>query len=118
MKNITRHTGIITDIKRLESSKNGNPRFEFTIDGYRVRTTPDSSYGYSIQNYENKEITVTLGLHYEVLSLDSIYKRQSLDTLLNSAEWAIFRKEPDKAKPIYEAMIRELNARIKALKVF
>jgi len=76
MKNITQHTGIVTDIKRLESSKNGNPRFEFIIDGYRARTKPDSSYGYSIQNYEGKEITVTLGSHYGFLSLNSIEKKQ------------------------------------------
>ncbi len=72
MKNITRHTGVISDIKRLPSSYLGNPRYSFIIDGYRVTTGIDSMHGYSITNYEDKQVKVTIGTHYNKLTLDSI----------------------------------------------
>lgn len=72
MKNRTRHTGTITNLKRLPSSLNGNPRFEFDIDGYTVRTAVDSMDGYSIQNFEDKPATVVIGTHYTVLTLDEL----------------------------------------------
>jgi len=72
MKNITRHTGIISDIKRLPSSYLGNPRYSFMIDGYRVTTGIDSMHGYSITNYEDKQVNATIGTHYNKLTLDSI----------------------------------------------
>ena len=61
MKSITRHRGKITDMKRLKSSSVGNPRFEFMLDGYRVVTAPNSSYGYTIQNHDGKHVTATVG---------------------------------------------------------
>ena len=72
MKNITRHTGTVSDIKRLPSSYLGNPRYSFMIDGYRVTTGVDSMHGYSITNYEDKQVKVTIGTHYNKLTLDSI----------------------------------------------
>ena len=72
MKSITRHTGRLTDIQRMDSSYYGNPRFSFMIDGYRVQTTPDSMQAYGIQNYANKVVTMTVGYHYGKLSLNSI----------------------------------------------
>jgi len=72
MKNITRHTGIIENIERLPSSYNGNPRYQFTIDGHTVRTAVDSSHGYAITNYNGKKATITAGTHYGHLTLNSI----------------------------------------------
>ena len=72
MKNITRHTGVVSDIKRLPSSYLGNPRYSFMIDGYKVTTGVDSMHGYSITNYEDKQVKVTIGTHYNRLTLDSI----------------------------------------------
>jgi len=84
MKNITRHTGIVSDIKRLPSSYIGNPRYSFMIDGYKVVTAVDSMHGYGITNYENKRVTVTIGTHYNRLTLDSI--KEALIQPLNSVE--------------------------------
>jgi len=72
MKSITSHTGIVTDIQRLKSSAFGNPRYQFNVDGYTVKTAVDSSYGYEITNYENKMVDVTIGSHYGTLTLNSI----------------------------------------------
>jgi len=72
MKNITRHTGTVTNIERLPSSMNGNPRYQFVIDGHLVRTAVDSSHGYCITNYENRMAEVTIGSHYGSTTLNSI----------------------------------------------
>jgi len=72
MKNITRHTGILTVVQRLASSKNGNPRYLVNVDGYTARTMVDSSLGYGITNFEGKEVTVKLGTHYGTLSVESV----------------------------------------------
>jgi hypothetical protein len=77
MKNITSHTGVLKNIKRLPSSWRGNPRFEAYVEegvnhGFKFRTQVDHSHGYSIQNYEGKEVTVAIGSHYGVPQLDSI----------------------------------------------
>jgi len=74
MKNITRHTGKVEHLRRVDTSRNGNPRYEFIIDGYRVYTGVDSMHGYSIQNHEGKEITVTIGYHRNKLTLNTIEK--------------------------------------------
>tara|TARA_R100000541_G_scaffold54128_1_gene62514 strand:+ start:89 stop:319 length:231 start_codon:yes stop_codon:yes gene_type:complete len=71
MKDITQHTGTITDIQRLPSSYMGNPRYSFMIDGREIVTGVDSMHGYVIGNYENKRITVTVGMHYNKLTLNS-----------------------------------------------
>lgn len=72
MKNITRHSGKLGIIRRENNSVNGNPRYLCQIDGYTFYTAPDSSYGYSIKNHEEKNITVTLGTHRGRLTLNSI----------------------------------------------
>ena len=77
MKNVTRHTGQLNITKRLPSSVNGNPRYEFTIDGYLACTTPDAMDGYGITNHNGKVITVLLGSHYGRLSLDRIEREAS-----------------------------------------
>ena len=92
MKNITRHTGKIRLIERLKNSRNGNPQFilgvidyynqrpDGVVDypekglGWTFRTPKDSSIGYTIQNYIDRDIdvTVTLGTHYGLCTLNSI----------------------------------------------
>ena len=74
MKNITGHIGLIENVKRMESSSNGNPRYSFEIDGHTVCTAVDSSHGYSITNYENKRADVTIGSHYGKLTLNTLRK--------------------------------------------
>lgn len=72
MKNIIGLTGVVSDIKRLPSSYVGNPRYSFMVDGYRVTTGVDSMHGYGITNYENKQVIVTAGTHYNKLTLKLI----------------------------------------------
>jgi hypothetical protein len=72
MRNITRHTGTVERLKRMESSVNGNPRFSFTIDGYDAATGVDSMHGYCIQNFEGKNCVAEIGTHYGRLTLNSI----------------------------------------------
>ena len=72
MKNIIGLTGVVSDIKRLPSSYVGNPRYSFMVDGYRVTTAVDSMHGYGITNYENKQVIVTAGTHYNKLTLKLI----------------------------------------------
>lgn len=44
-------SGEITEMERLPSSRNGNPRFQFIVDGKLFKTAIDASLGYSIQNF-------------------------------------------------------------------
>ena len=74
MRNITRHTGIVSEVTRLNTSRMGNPQYSFSIARHTVRTPVDSVYGYSITNYTGKVITITAGTHYGVLTLNSIEK--------------------------------------------
>jgi len=75
MRDIKKYTGTITDLTRLPSSYMGNPRYSFMIEGIRVVTGVDSMHGYGIGNYENKRITVTVGTHYNRLTLATIETR-------------------------------------------
>ena len=72
MKNITRHTGTVEQLTRMDSSKNGNPRFSFIIDGYTAVTGVDAMQGYEIQNLEGKNCAAELGTHYGRTTLQSI----------------------------------------------
>ena len=72
MRNITRHTGLLTDITRMDSSRNGNPRYSFIVDGYKVVTAVDSVHGYALTNYRNRLVTITAGTHYGSLTLNTI----------------------------------------------
>jgi hypothetical protein len=64
MRNITRHTGTLDIINRLPSSANGNPRFLLKVDGWTCRTSVDCQLGYSVQNYDGKQVEATIGTHY------------------------------------------------------
>ena len=81
MKNITRHTGKVRLIERLQNSLDGNPQFILGIMdspnkdlGWTFRTPKDSMLGYEIQNYIDKDIdvTVTIGTKYNCTMLNSL----------------------------------------------
>ena len=72
MNNIIQHTGKLTLIKRLNNSYVGNPQFMLNCDGYNFRTQANASIGYNIDSYFDKEVTVTLGIHRNCLTLDTI----------------------------------------------
>lgn len=73
MRSITRHTGKLESLKRLDGSANGNPRYQFVVDGYVIRTAVDSAHGYSVPNFEGKAVVVTIGSHYNFTTLNSIH---------------------------------------------
>lgn len=61
--NTTLIVGRITQIGRMTSSKNDNPRFRVTIDGYgQFPTQPDASIAYAIENpeYRGREVKIHL----------------------------------------------------------
>jgi hypothetical protein len=72
MKNITAAIGVLNIIKRLTSSRNGNPRYLLTVDGWTCATQPDSGYAYMIDSLDGKFVNATIGSHYGVLTLNSI----------------------------------------------
>ena len=72
MKNKSRHIGILNIIERLPSSVNGNPRYLLSVDGWVCRTPVDSAYGYSIGNYNGKQVEAIIGTHYGVTTLASV----------------------------------------------
>lgn len=77
MKNISRHYGKLKIVKRLQNSRNGNPKFKCAIVdqsdcGFSFVTPTDSMFGYSIQNYEDKQVEVTLGTFRNACTLNSI----------------------------------------------
>jgi len=83
MKNISTHTGIIRMIERLNNSRNGNPRYLCFIDetdkgkGFTFYSQVDHSHGYSLPNYFDKNLTITIGTHYGKPTLDKILKDQT-----------------------------------------
>ena len=72
MKNVARSTGKLEFVKRLTSSKNGNPRFLVKVDGWTCSTQPDTQLGYSIQNWWNKTVTADIGTHYTTRQIDNM----------------------------------------------
>ena len=55
---MNKETGIISDLERMPSSKNGNPRYRVVVGGEMFVTQPDSSLAYSITNYRNKKVSI------------------------------------------------------------
>jgi hypothetical protein len=72
MKNITRHTGTLELVKRLNNSASGNPRFQLRCDGWTFITQPDCMVAYMIENYIGKRVIVTVGTHYGKCQLKSL----------------------------------------------
>lgn len=72
MKNVSRHQGKLEVLKRLPSSLNGNPRYLIRVDGFTCKTAVDSGYGYSVTNFDGKEVIAYIGTHYGIATLDSL----------------------------------------------
>jgi len=72
MKNVTIHRGKLEVIKRLPSSKNGNPRYLVKVDGWTCRTAPDSSLAYAITNFDSKKVVAWIGTYYGNATIDSV----------------------------------------------
>jgi hypothetical protein len=63
--------GLCKITKRLQSSVNGNPRYELSIGGVTCVTGVDSSYGYSVHCKDGKNVSVLVKKHYGRLTLIS-----------------------------------------------
>lgn len=72
MKNITRHTGVLTVVGRAKQSKMGNPRYIVMLDGYTCKTKVDSSLGYSITNFDGKKVSANIGTHYGTVTIENV----------------------------------------------
>jgi len=77
MKNITRHKGKLVILKRLKNSTLDNPKFLCAVldkakTGWDFETATNSSHGYSIQNYENKNVIVEIGTFRNKATLHTI----------------------------------------------
>lgn len=73
MKNVTKHTGILTIIERDKNNgTNGNPRYVCTLDGITCRTAVDASLGYSITNFDGKMVTAYIGTHYGTVTIGGV----------------------------------------------
>jgi hypothetical protein len=72
MKNITQHTGTLEVLSRLPSSINGNPRYLLRVDGHTCKTPVDSMYGYSVTNFDGKQVQASIGTHYGSATLNSL----------------------------------------------
>jgi hypothetical protein len=74
MKNVTRHEGLLEVLVKLPNSINGNPRYIISIDGFVCKTPVDSSYGYSVTNYDGKMVGATIGTHYRTATLNTLWE--------------------------------------------
>tara|TARA_B100001939_G_C16812954_1_gene560805 strand:+ start:578 stop:826 length:249 start_codon:yes stop_codon:yes gene_type:complete len=77
MKNITRHTGRLVILERLKNSNFRSPKFKCAVldkagNGVSFETATNSSDGFSIQNYDNKNVIVEIGTYYNKATLHSI----------------------------------------------
>ncbi len=72
MKNITKHVGTLTILERLPSSYYGNPRYRLSVDGVKCRTAPDAALGYSVTNYDGKQVIATIGTFYGKTTLNTL----------------------------------------------
>jgi len=55
---------VITEVKRLPNSVNGNPKYKLTlISGHVVRTAPDTQLGYDF-GYEDRLLNVPVFLTF------------------------------------------------------
>lgn len=51
---------VVTFVKRLANSRNGNPRYEFTTSAGPMRTGTDSGVGYEVTNAFRVEEEINL----------------------------------------------------------
>ena len=58
-------SGVLNVTKRLDSSYNGNPRFQVSIGDHGMfKTQVDSMLGYGIGNNEGKVVNAMVGSYY------------------------------------------------------
>ena len=79
MKNITQAVGKLQILERMKNSASGNPRFrcfifETPTHGISFVTMPDHASNYDIQNLDGQVVTVTVGMHRNQITLNSIVK--------------------------------------------
>ena len=65
-------TGIMKNLDRLPSSRDGNPRWTWTIDGTRISTRPDSSLGYEVDNHQGRRVKVAAKLFRGLWRADNV----------------------------------------------
>lgn len=56
-------TGIIRNVRRFDTSRMGNPRYQFDLEqesgfSYNLFTDVNCKFGYSIQNFEDKQVKI------------------------------------------------------------
>jgi len=66
-----------TDTSKATAIKNVlnivvNPRYLLRVDGWTCKTSVDSSYGYSVTNFDGKQVQATIGTHYGTATLNSL----------------------------------------------
>lgn len=69
-------TGVITDLKRLKNSINGNPRAAFVVDGVIVTTAPNCGFFNYVENHYRRAeaVKVTAKMIRNKLTLTNIEK--------------------------------------------
>lgn len=72
MKNITRHTGTLKIVRRMRSSRSGNPQYMLALDGYTFRTPANSMLGFTVVDMDGARVTATIGTHRGCLTLNQI----------------------------------------------
>ena len=72
MRSITTHQGKLKLVKRMNNSIMGNPQFMLECDGYKFRTQANSSIAYAIEHYFDKQVIVSIGVHRNCLTLNTI----------------------------------------------
>ena len=72
MHSITSQRGTLRINERLDNSASGNPRYLISIGDRHCETRIDSMHGYSVPNFEGKQVRSTIGIHCNTPTLDSI----------------------------------------------
>ena len=75
MKNTNVYNGKLQVIERMKNSLNGNPRYMIMVGTTVMDTGVDSSLGYSVTNYANKEVIATAGMYRGKLTVSLINKK-------------------------------------------
>ena len=72
MNSITSHKGLLKIVGRMPSSAFGNPRYTVRIDGFTCVTGVDSTHGYSVPNFDGRDVSATIGTHYGIATLRTV----------------------------------------------
>ena len=74
MTKANQHHGVLSDLERMPSSRNGNPRYRAVIGGEIFVTGTDSDIGYSISNHREKHVRIEWRIirdHKTIVRLES-----------------------------------------------